>query len=88
VSHGDFATFRVDSVADALCYLTRTGNGQSTISAPSPPYDIGYWGYFLPSWGGQDATHVAWPAGTYQITATCTLAGVTKTSSAISVAMP
>ena len=84
-NHGDYAFFRVDAAQNAVCYLTRSGNGQSTIDTSAYPYTVGYYGYFLPKWGGGSS---AWPAGTYSISATCTLSGVTKTSTRISVTMP
>jgi len=91
-AHGDNANLNVQSVTGASCFLTRTGNGQSRVytqkhpnsfTIPSPEGEI------VVVWGGTRPGYSAWPAGTYQITATCTPSGGAGgvTSAAITVKM-
>jgi hypothetical protein len=82
VQSGVDVTFRVDTLPDSSCRLTRSGNGQATINTSW--YGVGTWGYFLPTWRNSNA----WPTGTYQVSATCSLSGVNITSSAIAVTIP
>jgi outer membrane biosynthesis protein TonB len=91
--HGDNANLKVQSLTGASCFLTRTGNGQTRVytqnhpnsfTIPSPEGEI------VVVWGGTRSGYSAWPAGRYQITATCTPSGGTSgvTSAAITVRMP
>jgi hypothetical protein len=81
-----YATFRVESLEGATCRDTRTGGGQPPwTSSAFPQGGMSEYEYFLPMHGGGTNR---WPAGTYTIYTTCTLAGVSVQSASIQVTWP
>jgi hypothetical protein len=78
VTHGTRFTLFVDTLVGASCSISEPGHGQlagTGVAPASTPSFIFRWGR-----SGTNPNYIYWAAGTYTVTASCTLNSVTKTA--------